>query len=109
MHNTRSINSFVVLQSRSNLKAICLAIQRVKLWNSLTETMKMSNNSHAFQKQPNRYLKLLSKLIRNLRITFCYTQLCSRCLVNMTPVVNVVIHYVFALLSAIYISGYYNL
>ena len=43
-------------------------------------------------------LKLLSKLIRILRITFCYTQLCGRCLVNITPVVNVVIHCVFALL-----------
>ena len=43
-------------------------------------------------------VKLLSKLIRILRITFCYTQLCGRCLVNMTPVVKVVIHCVFALL-----------
>ena len=56
----------------------------------------------------NNNLKLLSKLIRNLRITFCYTQLCSRCLVNITPVVNVVIHCVFAL-STKYISDYYNL
>ena len=48
-------------------------------------------------------LKLLSKLIRILRITFRYTQLCGRCLVNMTPVVNMVIHCVFALLQAKYI------
>ena len=53
-------------------------------------------------------LKLLSKLIRILRITLCYKQLCSRCLVNMTTVDNMVIHCVFALLSAKYISGYYN-
>ena len=39
-----------------------------------------------------------SKLIRILRITFCYKQLCGRCLVHMTPVVKVVIHCVFALL-----------
>ena len=31
-------------------------------------------------------------------ITFCYKQLCGRCLVHMTPVVKVVIHCVFALL-----------
>ena len=42
-------------------------------------------------------LKLLSKLIRILRITFCYTQLCGRCLVSMTPVVNVAIHCVLIL------------
>ena len=34
----------------------------------------------------------------HLRITCYDTQLCGRCLVNMTPVVKVVIHCVFALL-----------
>ena len=43
-------------------------------------------------------LKMPSKFICILRITFCDTQLCGRCLVNMTPVVKVVIHCVFALL-----------
>ena len=43
-------------------------------------------------------LKMPSKLIRILRITFSDTQLCGRCLVHMTPVVKVVIHCVFALL-----------
>ena len=46
----------------------------------------------------NFFLKLPSKFIRILRITFYYTQLCGRCLVHMTPVVKVVIHCVFALL-----------
>ena len=45
-----------------------------------------------------------SKLIRILRITFCYKQLCGRCLVHMTPVVKVLTHCVFALLLAKYIS-----
>ena len=44
------------------------------------------------------YLKMPSKLIRILRITFCYKQLCGRCLVHTTQVVKVVIHCVFALL-----------
>ena len=35
-------------------------------------------------------LKMPSKFIRILRITFCYKQLCGRCLVHMTPVVKVV-------------------
>ena len=43
-------------------------------------------------------LKMPSKFIRILRITFCYKQLCGRCSVHMTPVVKVVIHCVFALL-----------
>ena len=43
-------------------------------------------------------LKMPSKFVCILRITFSDTQLCGRCLVNMTPVVNVVIDCVFALL-----------
>ena len=43
-------------------------------------------------------LKMPSKFIRILRITFCYKQLCGRCLVHMTPVGKVVTHCVFALL-----------
>ena len=43
-------------------------------------------------------LKMPSKLIRIVRITFCYKQLCGRCLVHTTQVVKVVIHCVFALL-----------
>ena len=46
----------------------------------------------------NGKLKMPSKFIRILRITFCYKQLCGRCLVHMTPVVKVVTHCVFALL-----------
>ena len=42
--------------------------------------------------------KMPSKFIRILRITFCYKQLCGRCLVHTTPVVKVVTHCVFALL-----------
>ena len=44
------------------------------------------------------FLKMTSKFIRILRITFCYKQLCGRCLEHMTPVVKVVTHCVFALL-----------
>ena len=43
-------------------------------------------------------LKMPSKFVCILRTTFSDTQLCGRCLVNMTPVVKVVIHCVFALL-----------
>ena len=43
-------------------------------------------------------LKMPSNFVCILRITFSDTQLCGRCLVNMTPVVKVVIHCAFALL-----------
>ena len=45
-------------------------------------------------------LKMPSKFIKFciLHITFSDTQLCGRCLINMTPVVKVVIHCIFALL-----------
>ena len=45
-----------------------------------------------------RPLKMPSKFVCILRITFSDTQLYGRCLINMTPVVKVVIHCVFALL-----------
>ena len=50
------------------------------------------------RRYPVSQLKMPSKLIRILRVTFCYKQLCGRCLVHMTPVVKVVIHCAFALL-----------
>ena len=62
-----------------------------------------SNNQRTHQCTES-LLKMPSKLIRILRITFCYKQLCGRCLVHMTPVVKLVIHCVFALLYAKYIS-----
>ena len=40
-------------------------------------------------------LKMPSKFVCILRITFSDTQLCGRCLINLTPVVKVVIHCVF--------------
>ena len=43
-------------------------------------------------------MRKFNGLIYILRITFSDTQLCGRCLINMTPVVKVVIHCVFALL-----------
>ena len=51
-----------------------------------------------FVETSSRLLKMPSKLIRILRITFCYKQLCGRCLVHTTQVVKVVIHCIFALL-----------
>ena len=47
--------------------------------------------------------------LKQMHIMIIVMQLCGRCLVNMTPVVKVVIHCVVALLSAKYISDYYNL
>ena len=66
---------------------MALALQYEKLHTDI-------NLSHCYVNT----IKMPSKLIRILRITFCYKQLCGRCLVHMTPVVKVVIHCVFALL-----------
>ena len=43
-------------------------------------------------------IKAAVQVHSHFTIRFYYTQLCGRCLVNMTPVVKVVIHCVFALL-----------
>ena len=53
------------------------------------------------------YYHTLREVDRNKK--YCIVLYCSRCLVNMTTVVNVVPIANFALLSAKYISGYYNL
>ena len=55
VHNTRSTNSLVVLQSRTNLKAMCLSIHGVKLWNYLPLTLKISNSILVFKKQLKQY------------------------------------------------------
>ena len=36
IHNTRSRNTFIVRYSRTNLKAMCISVWGVKLWNALT-------------------------------------------------------------------------
>ena len=40
IHNTRSRNTFIVRYSRTNLKAMCISVWGVKLWNALPVNIK---------------------------------------------------------------------
>ena len=40
IHNTRSRNTFIARYSRTNLKAMCLSVWGVKLWNALSVYIK---------------------------------------------------------------------
>ena len=37
--STRRINTFVMVQARTNIKAMCLSVYGVKLWNSLSNNL----------------------------------------------------------------------
>ena len=58
-HNTRRKNTFIVLYSRTNMKAMCLSVYGVKLWNNLPENIKALRSIHLVK---NRYKKYLLSL-----------------------------------------------
>ena len=41
IHNTRSRNTFIVRYSRTNLKAMCISVWGVKLWNALPRRLEV--------------------------------------------------------------------
>ena len=58
-HNTRRKNNFIVLYSRTNMKAMCLSVYGVKLWNNLPENIKALRSIHLVK---NRYKKYILSL-----------------------------------------------
>ena len=54
LHNTRRSSTFVMLQARTNIKAMCLSVYGVKLWNSLPGNIKDCTSLNLFKK----YLKI---------------------------------------------------
>ena len=40
VHSTRQNKSFVMVQVRTNLKAMCLSVYGLKLWNTLSDDIK---------------------------------------------------------------------
>ncbi len=42
--STRHINTFVMVQARTNIKAMCLSVSGVKLWNSLSNNLRDCNS-----------------------------------------------------------------
>ena len=50
VHSTRLKNSFVMVQVRTNLKAMCLSVYGVKLWNTLPDEIKNCTSVNIFKK-----------------------------------------------------------
>ena len=50
VHSTRQKKSFVMVQVRTNLKAMCLSVYGVKLWNTLPDEIKNCTNVNIFKK-----------------------------------------------------------
>ena len=54
--STRRINTFVMVQARTNIKAMCLSVYGVKLWNSLSNNLRDCNSVTIFKKNLKKYL-----------------------------------------------------
>ena len=54
--STRRINTFVMVQSRANIKAKCLSVYGVKLWNYLSTNLRDCNIVINFKKNLKKYL-----------------------------------------------------
>ena len=48
--STRCSNTFVMVQARTNIKAMCLSVHGVKLWNSLSTNLRDCNSVIIFKK-----------------------------------------------------------
>ena len=53
--STRRINTFVMVQARTNIKAMCLSVYGVKLWNSLPNNLRDCNSVIIFKKKLKKY------------------------------------------------------
>ena len=56
IHNTRSRNTFIVRYSRTNLKAMCISVWGVKLWNALPVNIKEIRSLYTFKIKVKTYL-----------------------------------------------------
>ena len=56
IHNTHSRNTFTVRYSRTNLKAMCISVWGVKLWNALPVNIKEIRSLYAFKIKVKAYL-----------------------------------------------------
>ena len=56
IHNTRSRNTFIVRYSRTNLKAVCISVWGVKLWNALTVNIKQIKSLYTYKIKVKAYL-----------------------------------------------------
>ena len=56
IHNTRSKNTFIVRYSRTNLKAMCISVCGVKLWNALPVNIKETRSLYTFKIKVKAYL-----------------------------------------------------
>ena len=52
IHNTRSRNTFIIRYSRTNLKAMCISVWGVKLWNALPVNIKEIRSLYTFKQTP---------------------------------------------------------
>ena len=49
-YSTRQTKSFEMVQVRINLKAVCLSVHGVKLWNTLSDAIKNCTSVNIFKK-----------------------------------------------------------
>ena len=81
--STRRINTFVMVQARTNIKAMCLSVYGVKLWNYLSTNLRDCNSVIIFLKKSEEILDfnllatVLVYFILQLFIVFLCLQICN--------------------------------
>ena len=68
--STRRINTFVMVQARTNIKAMCLSVSGVKLWSSLSNNLRDCNSVIILKKNLKKYF------ISNYK-SFCTSIFCN--------------------------------
>ena len=53
--STRRVNTFVMVQARTNIKSMCLSVSGVKQWNSLSNNLKECNSVIISKKNLKKY------------------------------------------------------
>ena len=59
VHHTCRMNTFIVTYSRTNMKAMCLSVVGVKLWNMLPENIKDTRSVYIFKKLVSKVSKYI--------------------------------------------------
>ena len=79
VYSTRQTKSFVMVQVRTNLKAMCLSVHGVKLWNTLPDDIKNCTSVNIFNKMYQKTFPItLLDHITLYRINYLYSPFRNR-------------------------------
>ena len=97
VYSTRQTKSFVMVQVRTNLKAMCLSVHGVKLWNTLPDDIKNCTSVNIFKKMYQKTFPItLLDHITLYRINYLYSpfrnrSFCNNCYIQHLTVYSIIL------------------